>query len=284
MRDRKRFAVALFLAFVSLRASAQVVVRSGVGAAATTARDQFRADIGGGTVAAPNGSFGGLRREINWDDVPDAFASPNNLPANYFNSNSPRGVLLSTPGTGLRVSASAASGTPVRFGEINPTYPATFVAFSPERLFSPLGSNITDISFFVPGTNTPALVYAFGAMLTDVDFGATIELFGAGGESLGALNVAACDHDVAFVGLTFADHQPRIARVRIISGTVALGPNDGPGCGFPLCTPNDVVAVDDIIYSEPAVIRAGAAVPALSTTALVILGSLLALAAVLRMR
>lgn len=36
--------------------------------------DDFRAAIGGGTVAGPNGSFGAARREINWDGVSDTFA------------------------------------------------------------------------------------------------------------------------------------------------------------------------------------------------------------------
>ena len=64
----------------------------------TPIRDAFRAAIGGGTVAGANGSFGGVRREINWDGVPDTLSAPNNLPADFFNVNSPRGVVLSTPG------------------------------------------------------------------------------------------------------------------------------------------------------------------------------------------
>jgi hypothetical protein len=36
-------------------------------AAITPTRDAFRASVGGGTVAGANGSFGGLRREINWE-------------------------------------------------------------------------------------------------------------------------------------------------------------------------------------------------------------------------
>lgn len=38
-------------------------------AAVTPTRDAFRAAVGGGTVAGANGSFGGLRREVNWDVV-----------------------------------------------------------------------------------------------------------------------------------------------------------------------------------------------------------------------
>jgi hypothetical protein len=36
----------------------------------TAIRDSFRVAIGGGTTAGANGSFGGVRREINWDGVP----------------------------------------------------------------------------------------------------------------------------------------------------------------------------------------------------------------------
>src|SRR5688572_26040674 len=92
---KKNILTAIFL-FIFFAASSQLV-RSGAapdGAGITLVRDQFRTDLGGGTVGAANGSFGGLRREINWDGVPDALSSPNNLPANFFNVVSPRGVLF----------------------------------------------------------------------------------------------------------------------------------------------------------------------------------------------
>src|SRR5437764_846208 len=94
----------------------------------TPTRDAFRSAIGGGTVAGANGSFGGVRREINWDGVPDALSAPNNLPANFFNVNSPRGVVFATPGTGFQVSANAPGA--VEFANINPAYPSAFAPFS----------------------------------------------------------------------------------------------------------------------------------------------------------
>src|SRR5687768_7672856 len=89
-------AVALAL-FGPAGAPAQPVtftVRSGSGATPADILpviNQFRADLGGGTTAGPNGSFSdasGARREINWDGVPAGFAAPNNLPPNFFNTTS----------------------------------------------------------------------------------------------------------------------------------------------------------------------------------------------------
>src|SRR5438445_4709877 len=122
-----------------------------------TTVDNFRVN-GLGNPLNPNvaGSFGTGRREINWDGVPDAFSAPNNLPANFFNVNSPRGVVFATPGTGFQVSANSVNptSTPIEFGNLNGTYPAIFTTFSPQRLFTALGSNIIDVVFLVPGSST----------------------------------------------------------------------------------------------------------------------------------
>jgi hypothetical protein len=273
----------LAIAFIAVNAFGLVTVRSGAGLAlATAARDQFRADIGGGTAAGANGSFGGVRREINWDGVPDAFAAPNNIPANFFNVNSPRGVVFSTPGSGFQVSATAGSGTPVRFGNINASYSTEFVAFSPERLFTPLGSTVTDIDFFLPGTNTPATVSSFGAMFTDVDGGgALIELLGPGGTNMGSLTPPAADGDVSFVGISFTSGE-RIAHVRITSGNFDLSQGflDGP-VGEGQVPSIDLVTMDDFIYSEPAV---SSAVPAMSVPMLALLAAVLLCIGVLAVR
>jgi len=57
-------------------------------------RDAFRTAIGGGTVAGANGSFGGPRRETG-TACPTVVEDPTVLPNDFFNVNSPRGLVLS---------------------------------------------------------------------------------------------------------------------------------------------------------------------------------------------
>src|SRR5216117_949657 len=179
---RARFAIMATLVLVAVGTTAPAQAgfisfeAAGANAAAITpTRDAFRVAVGGGIVAGANGSFGGLRREINWDGVPDIFSAPNLLPGNFFNVNSPRGVVFSTPGTGFEVSANAGVA-PIEFDNINATYSATFTAFSAQRLFTSIGSNVTDVTFFLPGTTTPAVTSAFGSIFSDVDLPNTTSL------------------------------------------------------------------------------------------------------------
>jgi hypothetical protein len=271
----------LLLVVVALApcAYAASVVTSGAGlAGAAAARDSFRSILGGGVVAGANGSFGGLRREINWDGVPDGSSAPNNLPANFFNVNSPRGVVFSTPGTGFQVSANSGVA-PVRFDNINPTYSTTFVAFSAQRLFTALGSAIVDVNFFVAGTATPATVTGFGSIFTDVDNANTtsIEYFDPNNASLGKFFVPAANADVSFLGVAFNAGE-QIARVRIVSGNAALGAADAPPA-------TDVAVMDDFLYSEPQVLtQTISQVPTLSEWGMLLLGCLLAFVGIMRVR
>ena len=252
------FAITFLLSMSDIAAHATVIVRS-IGGDATPAsitptRDNFRIDLGGGTTAGANGSFGGLRREINWDGVAATASAPNSLPANFFNSTSPRGVVFSTPGTGFGVSSAAAdngAGQPAAatFGNINANYTNTFGVFSSERVFTAFGSTITDVNFFLPGTNTVASVSGFGAVFTDVDTAGstTIQLFDPNNVSLGTFNVAAgtvASRSLSFLGL-FTNAGERIGRARITSGNAALGAATVDGGA------TDLVVMDDFIYSEP---------------------------------
>ncbi len=207
--------------------------------------DAFRSSLG---ALNPNvaGSFGTGRREINWDGVPDAFASPNSFPANFFNVNSPRGVVFSTSGTGFQVSANAGIA-PVRFGNIDATYPDIFSTFSPQRLFTSLGSNVLDVTFFVPGSTTPASTRGFGAVFTDVDLASTssLQFFGIDNSLLFTgfvLPGTIASGSLSFLGVSFTEGNV-ISHVRITSGNSALG--------LPEASGRDLVVLDDFIFGEP---------------------------------
>ncbi len=230
-------------------------------AAITPERDAFRAAVGGGTLGGANGSFGGLRREINWDGVPDARSDPNLLPADFFNVNSPRGVVFSTPGTGFLVSANAGLATPILFG-----FPGTFQTFSEQKLFTAVNSNITDVRFFVPGTSFAATTSAFGAIFSDVDALAQtrIEFFDENNLLIFSRDaLVAGNRGLSFLGAV-ANAGERISRVRLTSGSNTIVSNGVPG--NPIF---DLVVMDDFLYAEPQQFRA---VPEPSSLALVALG------------
>ena len=245
MLRRLALTTALFVLLPATAHAAPVTFEAaGANAAAIqTTVDAFRTALG---TQNPNtaGSKGTGRREINWDGVPDALSSPNSLPADFFNVNSPRGVVLSTPGTGFRVSGSA----PAEFGDIDPSYPGTFGVFSPLRLFSPSAATVTDVTIFVPGATTHAVTNGFGVVFTDVDTagGAKLQFFDADGTSIYSRNALTSpgSQGLSFLGALMPDG-PGIARVRITSGTAAIatGVLDGG--------PNDLVVLDDFIYGEP---------------------------------
>lgn len=206
----------------------------------TATRDAFRVAVGGGTFSPGAGLFGGVRREINWDGVPDARADPNLMPANLFQA---RGVLFSTPGSGFLVSADASNPTttPTAFG-----FAADFVPFSDERMFSSVGSNVFDVHFVVPGTTTSGVTSAFGAVFNDVELADTtqLELFDAAGDLL----VSRFVQTAASGGLSFLGFQAtggeQIARARFTLGDAALISNGvfGPG--------GDGVVTDDFLFAE----------------------------------
>ena len=250
-----RGVLCIALSFCAMPLRAQVV-RSASGDSAaqiTPTRDLFRLDLGGGSVAGANGSFGGLRREINWDGVPAGFAAPNNLPANFFNSNSPRGAFLFTDaGSGFQVSGQpgdSGPGQPVPqdFGNINPGYTAQFQPFSAQRLFTGIGSNVVDVLFFVPGTSTPAAVRGFGAIFTDVDLPNTtsIRLFDVNSQPLGTFFVPphAGDASLSFLGVSYP--------TAIIGGVVIRSGNAALGAGVNETAGVDLVVMDDWLDSEP---------------------------------
>lgn len=232
---------------------------AGADAAAITAtRDAFRAAVGGGSVAGANGAFGGLRREVNWDGVPAAQSDPGAMPADFFNLNSPRGIVVSTPGTGFLVSANAGGATPTLFG-----FTSDFQVFSAQKLFTAVNSNTTDVNFFVPGTTTAATTSAFGLVFTDVEVaGLTrLQFFDASNTLIYSRDaLVSGNQGLSFLGGVVTGGT--ISRVRITSGLNTIVSNGVLG------NPNDdVVVMDDFLYAEPT-----SAVPEPSSAALAGLG------------
>jgi hypothetical protein len=228
-------------------ASATVVKGSGD---ITEVVGTFRRHLGPDNGGAPKGDPAG-HRELTWDKVPDELAAPKFLPADFFNARKApraRGAVLETPGDGVMVSADSdnPSGAAPRFGHINRSYSYQFKTFSPERLFSPVGSNVVDLRFYVPGTETPGAVRGFGAVYTDVDKkeNTAFEYFDSAGKSLGQYATPVSVNGLSFLGVVF--ERPVVARVRIEYGSGKLGPDDSADY--------DVAVMDDFIYGEP---RAG---------------------------
>ena len=215
--------------------------------------DAFRAELGD-----PNNGNGGPqptgRREINWDGAPgtDATTTPV-TPFNVFLNT--RGAQFTTPGIGLSQappSGGAQGGLATLFN--NATYENTFKAFSSLRLFTPVGSNVTNVYFFQPGSNggTMSTVRGFGAVFVDVDqpdgghkkvSSTLLEFYGRSGQLLFRSFVPASpgDGSFSFFGISFQDSE--IASVKITTGNTEPGPDDSDKI--------DVVMMDDFIYGEP---------------------------------
>jgi hypothetical protein len=206
--------------------------------AITAVRDQFRNDLGIGV------------QEVNWDTVPDNLADPNALPGSYFAN---LGLNLTTPGTSFRVSGSpnVVGDSQSRFGMINSTYRTSFqTLFSSPRLFTPIGSNLTIVTFTVPGTNQAAAVRGFGAVFSDVDTanGAKLEFFDRDGNLILSRNVPplAGNGNLSFLGASFADAV--VARVEITTGTAALS---GSVDDITQAGPADLVVLDNFVFGQP---------------------------------
>src|SRR5262249_1348992 len=118
----------------------------------------------GGVNNGNQGPQVGGRREINWDGGGSSATSPGVTPFDVFLVT--RGARVTTPGTGF-VQAPPA-GLATTFG--NPSYETAFAPFSLLRLFSPVGSNVSRVKFFLPGGGELAAVTTgFGAVFSDVD-------------------------------------------------------------------------------------------------------------------
>jgi len=245
-----RLVVAAVVALPALVQAAPVIFEVGGSnsvASIQSTVDAFRTALGNPNIGNSAGPLGGGRREINWDGggPPVIDGTTPVTPFTVFQNT--RGATFTTPGTGL--TQAAATGGLLSLDLINPTYATTFMPFSANRLFTPIGSNITDGLFFLPGTNgtVKATVSGFGAVFTDVDLADTtkIDFYDALGNLLFSDFVTpgtVPDGSLSFLGVLFNAGED-ISRVRITTGNAALGPTDGGSV--------DVVVMDDFLYAEP---------------------------------
>lgn len=225
--------------------NAEVKSAAGDSAAITAKLAEFKTLAGATLNSAPGATDG--RREVNWDAVPANFTNSNNFPFDFFGgfdsalpNGRKRGLILNNTGTSFRVDSTD-------FKEIDPSYAYQFEAFSRKRLFTYLGNTVTEVTFNVPGTNTPAFTKAFGVIFCDVDIAdvTTIEYFN-GSKSLGVFKAATAPQGFTLLGVSFPDE--KITRVKITSGNGLLGTGvkditDGGA--------KDLVVMDDFIYGEP---------------------------------
>jgi hypothetical protein len=248
----------------------------------TSTVNAFRDALGSLNPNTPGSQAGG-RREINWDAVPALFTNTNDFPADFFNQpvvGRARGVVSTTPGTGERVSDQ-------NFADLDPEFAHEFQFFSPIRTFAPLGSDRLTVTFFVPGSSTPAISTGFGVVFSDVDRrgSASIRLIGAGGEDLGRYVAPPSPGGLSFVGVVFPS--ARVASVEIRSGEAAIdagvadisvrgrgddgdGDDDRDALAQRVLTlrdderggahdrrARDLVIMDDFIFGEPVAVPAG---------------------------
>ena len=185
------------------------------------------------------------RREVNWDVVPPTLTNNDLFPGDFFNTISPRGLLLTTEGSAFRISD-------IGYIDVNPSYTGEFRIFSPRRLFTARGSTVIDVRFAVAGSNTPATVTGFGSVFSDVGlpFSTTMQYFDAAGNQLLAIVVPRRSdaRGLSFAGATFPS--AIVARVRITAGDTPIDASafdnvTGPG------ERHDIVVMDDFIYGEP---------------------------------
>jgi hypothetical protein len=217
---------------------ATTIVASGAIAAKVSEFNTLLGDpANGGTVGEqPAG-----RREINWDGAgANPFDNRNDFPATFFNTNVKAGAVFTTPGLGFRNDSTL-------FVDVNPAYATELSAFSPKKIFSPVGSNVMDVLFQVAGQPTPATVTGFGAVFSDVDVGArtTLDFFSAEGLLLLHLEVPVRSDagGLSFAAAKFSN--AIVARVRITLGTAPLSATTND------TATSDIVVVDNFIFGEP---------------------------------
>jgi len=179
-------------------------------------------------------------RQINWD----AAAVPFDMPGDFFAATVPRGCTVRSDSDEFRVSNPADGGDDL-FDSINHKAAKDFQAFTLERLFTSVEENVFTIDFSVPGfVDRPAVVDGFGAVFVDVKEAHKTKMtfFAKSGCIIAEEYVKPLAKGLSFLG-AFSSKYP-IFKVEVVLGEVAIDDSsDWKG--------DDVVVMDDFIYSEP---------------------------------
>uniref|UniRef100_A0A7S3E8G5 Uncharacterized protein n=1 Tax=Rhodosorus marinus TaxID=101924 RepID=A0A7S3E8G5_9RHOD len=188
-------------------------------------------------------------RWINWDDEEVPFE----LPYDYFNSYSRRGLVLESRKNKFRVSTPPVVPDGIvdkRFSSINKRESKNFKTFTRKRLFTPVKDNVFAVKFYLPGESQRAFVQGFGAVFVGVDVPGQTRMvaYDRGGCVLAAEYVEPSPNGLSFLGFYF--DSPIIWSVEIKLGNKAI---DKSKCG--LSCGEDVVVMDDILFSEPVLLR-----------------------------
>jgi hypothetical protein len=222
----------------------KVIIVSGTGDIQSTV-DKFRSVLGGQLNTTP-GAVGGYR-EVNWDAVPDELVGKA-MPHNFFNTvgesvpaSRQRGLTYD-PGAGeFRVSATD-------FIEVNNTTGGEFAAFSGNKTFANISSDLWPIKPEVPGQAVAATVRGFGIVFSDVDVAnSTFLEFYNENKSLGKffVPVRSGQSSFSFLGVYFKSDKVTSVKVGH-QGTLVTGGKDVSDGGT-----NDLVILDNFIYDEP---------------------------------
>jgi len=208
--------------------------------------NQFRTLLGDSLNTSPAKTSG--RREVNWDGVPPNFTNNNDFPLDFFNNTDPAGPngrkrgLVYLPGAPIRIDSSS-------FAEIDASYAAQFSPFSRKRAVISANSNITEIVFKVPGTETDASVKGFGLIFSDVDSDkSTFVEYYDGAKLLGQFYAPTRNDNggFSFLGARFPNDKITKVRITAGSGALAAGYKDVSDGGD-----RDLVVYDDFFYDEP---------------------------------
>lgn len=191
------------------------------------------------------GAIGG-RREINWDGIPIELMGQK-LPLDFFNPVGDQAIVSRQRGLGYTVEGSfMVSAT--NFAEVNATSATEFAAFSGDKVFANTEASLWGIEFEVAGQHQPASVQGFGAVFADVDTEQStfIEFF-SGAVSKGKYYVPAQKNGTKFSFLGVYFKHTKITSVKIGHNGMLTGNSKDISQGGT----NDLIVLDDLIYSEP---------------------------------